>query len=111
MDELLSHQLPHSLEAEQAVLGAILIDARCLPEVIEQLRPQDFFLRQNREVYEAVRPRFCLWCTPTWLWDNMGPNGYDTGHYQTVVVRGWMSSLGCVERHYRMMDGDQIIDL
>ena len=58
MDELLSHQLPHSLEAEQAVLGAILIDARCLPEVIEQLRPQDFFLRQNREVYEAVYTMF-----------------------------------------------------
>ncbi len=65
----------------------------------------------SREVYEAVQPRFCLWCTPTWLWDNMGPNGYDTGHYQTVVVRGWMSSLGSVERHYRMMDGDQVIDL
>lgn len=65
----------------------------------------------SREVYEAVRPRFCLWCTPSWLWDNMGPNGYDTGHYQTVVVRGWMSSLGTVERHYRMTDGDQIIEL
>lgn len=65
----------------------------------------------SKEVYEAVRPRFCLWCTPTWLWDNMGPNGYDTGHYQTVVVRGWMSGLGCVERHYRMMDGDQVIDI
>ena len=65
----------------------------------------------SREVYEAISPRFCLWCTPSWLWDNMGPNGYDTGHYQTVVVRGWMSSLGCVERHYRMMDGDQAIQL
>lgn len=65
----------------------------------------------SREVYEAVRPRFCLWCTPSWLWDNMGPNGYDTGHYQTVVVRGWMSSLGTVERHYRMTDGDQVIEL
>lgn len=65
----------------------------------------------SREVYEAVRPRFCLWCTPSWLWDNMGPNGYDTGRYQTVVVRGWISSLGCVERHYRMTDGDQIIEL
>lgn len=65
----------------------------------------------SREVYELARPRFCLWCTPSWLWDNMGPNGYDTGKYQTVVVRGWMSGLGCVERHYRMFDGDQIIEL
>ncbi len=65
----------------------------------------------SREVYEAVRPRFCLWCTPSWLWDNMGIHGYDTGRYQTVVVRGWMSSLGTVERHYLMTDGDQIIEL
>ena len=65
----------------------------------------------SREVYEAVHPRFCLWCTPSWLWDNVGPNGYDTGHFQTMVVRGWISSLGCVERHYRMSDGVQIIEL
>ena len=65
----------------------------------------------SREVYEAVHPRVCLWCTPSWLWDNVGPNGYDTGHFQTMVVREWISSLGCVERHYRMSDGDQIIEL
>ena len=29
---------PHSAEAEQAVLGSMLIDARCVPEVIDQLR-------------------------------------------------------------------------
>ena len=65
----------------------------------------------GQALYELIAPTCCLWCTPSWLWDNMGPNGYDTGHYQTVVVRGWMSSLGCVERHYRMMDGDQAIQL
>ena len=28
-EELLLKQLPHSVEAEQAVLGSMLIDARC----------------------------------------------------------------------------------
>ena len=38
-EELLLKQLPHSVEAEQAVLGSMLIDPRCVPDVIEQLRP------------------------------------------------------------------------
>ena len=36
-EELLTRQMPHSVEAEQAVLGSMLIDARCVPEVIDQL--------------------------------------------------------------------------
>ena len=59
MDEqLLSRQLPQSLEAEQAVLGAILIDRRCLPDVIGIVKAEDFYLQQNREIYEAVYTMF-----------------------------------------------------
>ena len=42
-EELLSRQMPHSTEAEQSVLGSMLIDARCVPEVIEALKPEDFY--------------------------------------------------------------------
>jgi len=49
MDELLYRQMPHSLEAEQAVLGSMLIDANCIKDVMEKLRPEDFYLRQNRD--------------------------------------------------------------
>ena len=34
-EELLSRQQPQSLEAEQAVLGSMLIDSRCIPDVVE----------------------------------------------------------------------------
>ncbi len=54
MDELLSRQLPHSIEAEQAVLGAMLIDSRCISDVIEILRPEDFFMTQNRHIFETI---------------------------------------------------------
>ncbi len=57
-EELLSRQMPQSLEAEQAVLGSILIDSRCLTDVIGILKPGDFYLRQNREIYEAVYTMF-----------------------------------------------------
>ena len=65
----------------------------------------------EREVYEAIRPTYCLWATPTWLWDNMGEGGYDTGHFNTVVTRGWISAMHCVKRHYRMQEGTHVIDL
>ena len=65
----------------------------------------------EKEVYEIVKPTYGLWPTPSWLWDNMGPGGYDTGAFRTVIVRGWISSLRCVKKHYRMTEGTQVIDL
>ena len=57
-EELLSRQLPQSLEAEQAVLGSILIDSRCLTDVIGILKPADFYLKQNQEIYETIYAMF-----------------------------------------------------
>ena len=57
-DELLMRQMPHSLEAEQAVLGSMLIDANCVKDVMEKLQVQDFYLRQNREIFETIYSMF-----------------------------------------------------
>ena len=57
-EELWSRQAPHSLEAEQSVLGAMLIDSRCVPDVIGLLKPEDFYLQQNREIYETIYTMF-----------------------------------------------------
>jgi len=64
----------------------------------------------RRNVYEAIRADYCLWCTPTWLWDNMGPEGYDTGNFKTVIVRGWMSEIKA-KKHYVNMNGPYAIEL
>ena len=58
MDELLVRQVPHSPQAEQAVLGSMLIDADCVKDVMDQLRPEDFHLRQNREIFETIHSMF-----------------------------------------------------
>ena len=59
MDEqLMQHQPPQSLEAEQAVLGSILIDSRCVADVVGIIKPEDFFLRSNREIYETIYTMF-----------------------------------------------------
>ena len=58
MNELDNLVLPHSVEAEQAVLGAMLIDERCVPEVVARLSPDDFYMRQNRELYQVLFAMF-----------------------------------------------------
>lgn len=57
-EELRAKVQPHSLEAEQAVLGSILIDSRCLSDVIGILRPEDFYLKQNQEIYSTIYTMF-----------------------------------------------------
>ena len=86
-EELLGRQMPHSVEAEQAVLGSMLIDARCVPEVIERLRGEDFYLRQNREIFETIYSMFNFSMTidPVTVLEQMRQNGvYDeavSGNY------------------------------
>ena len=54
MNELNELTMPHSVEAEQAVLGSMLIDERCVSEVVARLSPEDFYMRQNRELYQVL---------------------------------------------------------
>ena len=77
-EELLARQLPQSTEAEQAVLGSILIDSRCLTDVIGIVRPEDFYLRQNREIFETIYTMFNFSQTidPVTVLDKMRELGY-----------------------------------
>ena len=45
---------PHSLEAEQCVLGSVLIDNDALLQVSEFLRPEHFYDLNNAKVFEAM---------------------------------------------------------
>ncbi len=79
MDEQLNaYQPPHSLEAEQAVLGAILIDSRCLTDIVGLLKPEDFYLQQNREIYETIYTMFNFSQTidPVTVLDKLKELGY-----------------------------------
>ena len=58
MDDLFSRQAPHSLEAEQSLLGSMLIDNRCVNDVIGMVRPDDFYLQTNKEIYETIYEMF-----------------------------------------------------
>ena len=58
MDDLLTRQIPYSAEAEQAVLGSVLIDPEKTGDLMELLTPSDFYLETNRLIFEAISDLF-----------------------------------------------------
>ncbi|CAI3314615.1 replicative DNA helicase [Enterococcus cecorum] len=45
---------PQDIEAEQAVLGAIFLDAEALVEAMAQIEPQDFYRRAHQIVFRSM---------------------------------------------------------
>ena len=90
-EELLYRQMPHSLEAEQAVLGSMLIDANCIKDVMEKLRPEDFYLRQNREVFETIYSMF-LYSRPIDALTVVGEMEKN-GTYDDATTRAYLAEL------------------
>lgn len=54
MDPNEERPLPHSADAEEAVLGSLLIDPDAIFDVSGFLRPEAFYRSQNRWIYEAI---------------------------------------------------------
>ena len=50
----LERPLPHNLDAERSILGAILLDNHALNAAVEKLQPEDFFLDQHRRVFQQM---------------------------------------------------------
>ena len=53
-DTTLERPLPHNIEAERSILGAVLLDNHALNAAVERLRPEDFFLPQHRHIFERM---------------------------------------------------------
>ena len=80
MDELLGKKIPYSSQAEQAVIGSMLIDPRCIAEIVKKLRADEFYVRANRDVYETILAMFSFGQTvdPVTVIDQMKVRGvYD----------------------------------
>ncbi|MCX7730394.1 MAG: replicative DNA helicase, partial [Candidatus Caldatribacterium sp.] len=45
---------PHSVEAEQATLGSMLLDREALLKALEILRPEDFYYEAHRVIFESM---------------------------------------------------------
>src|SRR5688572_24063381 len=45
---------PHNREAERGVLGSMLRDNELIPEVVQLVRADDFYVFAHQKIYEAV---------------------------------------------------------
>ncbi len=50
----MSRTLPFSMEAEQSVLGAILINPEMLPDIEQMISPEDFYVEEHGEIFSAM---------------------------------------------------------
>lgn len=72
---------PQAPEAEQSVLGGLLVDARRWDEVAELVREEDFYLRAHREIFLAIRSL------------------HDGGHPVDIVTTSeWLKNKGTLEQ-------------
>jgi replicative DNA helicase len=57
-DPFLYHVPPQSLEAEESILSAILVDNDTLPEILEILSPKDFYRSSHQKMFTAMTELF-----------------------------------------------------
>ena len=88
-------RLPYSVEAEQAVLGAIIIDPKCLNDVATSIKAEYFYIPQHREIYATLAEMYELSQTIDFIslleklkrdgvYDEAGGKAYLTQLVQTV---------------------------
>ena len=92
MDELLGRKIPYSAPAEQAVIGSMLINPACVPDVMEKLRADELYVKLNRDIYETISAMFSYGQTidPVTVLDQMRVRGVyteDSDNYLAEVMR------------------------
>lgn len=50
----IARKLPHSIDAEQAVLGCVLIGEEAPHEILNELKADDFYTDSHKEIFEAM---------------------------------------------------------
>ena len=53
-DTLIKRVMPNSLEAEQSVVGSMMLDAEAIVTAMELLTPDDFYLQQYKIVFQTM---------------------------------------------------------
>ena len=54
MDAPVMRSLPQSIEAEQSVLGSMIIDKNAITKVMEKLRDEDFYRDGHKVIFKAI---------------------------------------------------------
>ncbi|MGN1001377.1 MAG: replicative DNA helicase [Oscillospiraceae bacterium] len=91
MDELLGGRVPHSPQAEQAVIGSMLIDPGCIPDVLKDARAEHFYIQTNKDIFETIYTMFnyAMTIDPVTVMEQMKARGV----YHEESTRGYLLEL------------------
>ena len=53
-----SRRLPYSVEAEQALLGSVMIDPECINDIANIVKADDFHIESNRQIFMSMQKLF-----------------------------------------------------
>ena len=99
---------PHSIEAEEAVLGAVLLDSHSLPKVMEILQEIHFYSPANQKIYRSILELFNRNVTPDlvtvtdWLKQNKLLDEVGGPEYLSNIVANVLTTAN-VEHHARVV--------
>ncbi len=115
-------KLPYSVEAEQAVLGAIIIDPQCMNQIAVNMKSEYFYIPQHKEIYSTLSSMFELSQTVDFVslleklkkngvFDDAGGKAYLTQLVQTVPTSANVLTYAAIvrDRYYAraLMDAAQ----
>ena len=58
MESPMMRSLPQSIEAEQSVIGAMIIDKSAIAQVLEKLNEDDFYRDGHKAIYKAIKEMY-----------------------------------------------------
>ena len=50
----MQRKIPFSVEAEQSVLGSVLIDPRCYDDIAQMISAEDFYIEEHRDIFNVM---------------------------------------------------------
>ena len=89
----MNREIPHNIEAEQSVIGAMLLSKSAIVEVIESLAPESFYLDKHGKLFTAIKK----------LYDNGIPVDFTTLTNE-LKDQGLLSAVGGVEYITEIME-------
>ncbi len=102
------HVPPHALDAEEAVLGAVLLDTTALAKVMEILQESHFYSPANQKIYRAILDLFSHNVAPDlvtvadWLKQNKFLDDIGGPDYLSSIVANVITTAN-VEHHARVV--------
>ncbi len=91
-DNNLNVMLPYNREAEQSVLGSILIDSSCMSIAVKYLVPDNFFLPEHKAIYSAMMT----------MYDNKGTSIDTITIADTLAKSGYSDTAGARNYIYQL---------